>query len=402
MPIFSFPQVFYVWFDAPLGYPSMTACYTKDWEQWWKNPDNVEHYEFMAKDNVPFHGIVFPASQLGTKKDWTMVKHLMATEYLNYEDAKFSKSRGIGVFGNDAQDTGIPSDIWRFYLLYTRPENQDSAFQWDDLALKTSELLGNFGNFVNRAVKFCRDNFASSVTQMKLTEDDQKFLAQVTRHLERYIDLLEVAKERDALSQILSISRLGNQLMQASKPWVLVKSASEEDRMRAGTVVSLCVNVACLLSVLVEPFMPTIARSLKEQLNVRPSELPILSKKFPCLLPPGHKIGTPALLIQEIKADEIKDFKKRFAGSQDARKGGSENAKASSVTGPDPAKAKELEIAVTAQGDAVRQLKESKAEKDVIKIEVEKLLALKKQLAIAEGKDPNEKPAGGKGKKSKK
>ena len=108
----------------------MTACYTKDWEKWWKNPDNVEHYEFMAKDNVPFHGIVFPASQLGTGVNWTLVNHLMATEYLNYEDAKFSKSRGIGVFGNDAQETGIPSDIWRFYLIYTRPENQDSAFQW--------------------------------------------------------------------------------------------------------------------------------------------------------------------------------------------------------------------------------------------------------------------------------
>ena len=75
----------------------------------------------------------------------------MSTEYLNYEDAKFSKSRGIGVFGNDAQDTGIPADIWRFYLMYTRPENADSAFKWEDLMLKTnSELLANLGNFVNR------------------------------------------------------------------------------------------------------------------------------------------------------------------------------------------------------------------------------------------------------------
>ena len=107
----------------------------------------------MAKDNVPFHSIVFPATLLGTKSKWTMVNHLMSTEYLNYEDAKFSKSRGIGVFGNDAQDTGIPSDIWRFYLIYTRPENADSAFQWEDLMLKNnSELLANLGNFVNRFV----------------------------------------------------------------------------------------------------------------------------------------------------------------------------------------------------------------------------------------------------------
>ena len=72
-------------------------------------------------------------------------------EYLNYEDGKFSKSRGVGVFGNDAQDTGIPADIYRFYLLYVRPESQDSAFSWADLVMKNnSELLNNLGNFVNR------------------------------------------------------------------------------------------------------------------------------------------------------------------------------------------------------------------------------------------------------------
>merc|ERR1712110_1284348 len=156
-------KVFYVWFDAPIGYISITASYTNQWEKWWKNPAEVEHYEFMAKDNVPFHSVVFPATLLGSESNdfnWTMVKHLMATEYLNYEDAKFSKSRGIGVFGNDVANTEIPSDIWRFDLIYTRPENADSAFKWEDLMLKNnSELLANLGNFVNRALKFCKESF---------------------------------------------------------------------------------------------------------------------------------------------------------------------------------------------------------------------------------------------------
>ena len=74
-------------------------------------------------------------------------------EYLNYEDTKFSKSRGVGVFGDMAKDTGVPSDVWRFYLLYVRPEGQDSAFSWADMALKNnSELLNNPGNFINRWV----------------------------------------------------------------------------------------------------------------------------------------------------------------------------------------------------------------------------------------------------------
>ncbi|TMS19113.1 Methionine--tRNA ligase, cytoplasmic [Larimichthys crocea] len=110
-------KVFYVWFDAPIGYLSITANYTDKWETWWKNPHQVELYNFMAKDNVPFHSVVFPCSLLGAQDNYTLVNHLVATEYLNYEDTKFSKSRGVGVFGDMAKDTGIPSDVWRFYLL---------------------------------------------------------------------------------------------------------------------------------------------------------------------------------------------------------------------------------------------------------------------------------------------
>lgn len=146
-------KVFYVWFDAPIGYISITKAYTKDYEKWWRpeNGTNVTMYQFMAKDNVPFHSILFPSMLLGANMGYVTVSHIMATEYLNYEDGKFSKSRGIGVFGTDARDTGIPSDVWRFYLLYVRPESQDSTFSWADLATKNnSELLNNLGNFVNR------------------------------------------------------------------------------------------------------------------------------------------------------------------------------------------------------------------------------------------------------------
>lgn len=175
--------MFYVWFDAPIGYISITANYTDKWESWWKNPNEVVYYEFMAKDNVPFHSVVFPATLLGTDSEWTMVNHLMSTEYLNYEDAKFSKSRGIGVFGSDAKLTGIPSSIWRFYLMYTRPESSDSAFKWEDLMLKNnSELLSNLGNFVNRALKFCKDNYNGILAKIELSAGDETILVSVNRY----------------------------------------------------------------------------------------------------------------------------------------------------------------------------------------------------------------------------
>merc|ERR1712241_1523508 len=351
-------KVFYVWFDAPIGYISITAQYTEHWEKWWKNPDMVEYWQFMAKDNVPFHSVVFPSTLLGTGDKWTMVNHLMSTEYLNYEDAKFSKSRGIGVFGNDAQDTGIPADIWRFYLIYTRPENADSAFKWEDLMLKTnSELLANLGNFVNRALKFTKDNFNGIVGKVTLTAEDENVLVQINRCLKQYVDLLEKCKEREAISQILNISRIGNQLMQAEQPWKLMKSKNDQEKARAYSVVSLCANISCLLAVLVEPFMPNLSTVLLKQLDVKLEDVNILAENkeedrlFRCFLPEGHKIGQPGPLIKEIKADEINALKQKFAGNQETREQSKSASPSKTVVKGDAkvdeAKVKELEGQVT-------------------------------------------------------
>lgn len=176
-------------------YLSITACYTDKWEAWWKNPDQVQLYQFMAKDNVPFHTVVFPCSLIGADDNYTLLNHISSTgvcmcayvhmcvcwclywlgcphrflspillhkpsEYLNYEEGKFSKSRGVGVFGNNAKDTEIPADIYRFYLLFVRPETQDSSFCWADFVTKhNSELLNNLGNFINRVLMFTKNNF---------------------------------------------------------------------------------------------------------------------------------------------------------------------------------------------------------------------------------------------------
>lgn len=86
----------------------------------------VQLVQFMAKDNVPFHTVVFPSSLIAAQDNYTLLSDINATEYLNYEDDKFSKSRGVGVFGDQAKETGIPADIFRFYLLFVRPESSVS------------------------------------------------------------------------------------------------------------------------------------------------------------------------------------------------------------------------------------------------------------------------------------
>ncbi|XP_043939547.1 methionine--tRNA ligase, cytoplasmic [Protopterus annectens] len=393
-------KVFYVWFDAPIGYLSITANYTDQWEKWWKNPEQVQLYNFMAKDNVPFHSVIFPCSLIGADDNYTKVNHLIATEYLNYEDGKFSKSRGVGVFGDMAKDTGIPADIWRFYLLYIRPEGQDSAFCWNDLLLKNnSELLNNLGNFVNRAAMFVCKFFDGHVPEMVLSSDDKKVLAHVTVELQQYNRLLEKVKIRDALRCILNISRLGNQYIQVSEPWKRIKG-NDANRICAGTVTGVAVNIACLLSVMLQPYMPTVSATIQAQLQA-PSECNILTDDFVCVLPAGHKIGLVNPLFQKLENDQIESLRKRFGGAQPEENSLQVQPKDQPVptTKKEPTvdagdtgksvdihKVKELTEDVAKQGDLVRKLKNQKAEKAQIEVEVKKLLDLKKQLAHAEGK----------------
>uniref|UniRef100_A0A7N8Y2K4 Methionine--tRNA ligase, cytoplasmic n=1 Tax=Mastacembelus armatus TaxID=205130 RepID=A0A7N8Y2K4_9TELE len=392
-------KVFYVWFDAPIGYLSITANYTDKWEKWWKNPHQVELYNFMAKDNVPFHSVVFPCSLLGAKDNYTLVNHLIATEYLNYEDTKFSKSRGVGVFGDMAKDTGIPSDVWRFYLLYVRPEGQDSAFSWADMALKNnSELLNNLGNFINRAGMFVTKFFEGCVPVMELQQEDKKLLAVVGWELQQYIQLMDRVKIRDALKHILNISRHGNQYIQVNEPWKKIKGEDTE-RQRAGTVTGVSVNISCLLSVMLLPYMPTVSQTIRDQLNAPQSCIStMLHGTFVCALKAGHRIGTVSPLFQKLEVDQIEALKKRFGGQQPATVPAPAVPAAEVVTTNevDPEKAKQLTQAVAEQGDKVRELKAQKAEKAVITAEVAKLLDLKKQLALAEGKSSEPVPQKGK------
>jgi methionyl-tRNA synthetase len=209
-------KVFYVWFDACIGYPSITKCYTdggnpegRDWEKWWKNPNEVSLYQFMGKDNVPFHSIIFPASQLGTRESWTQVHKLSTTEYLNYEGGKFSKSKNVGVFGNRAQDTGIPPDVWRYYLLSRRPESSDSEFKWDDfIDSNNNDLLKNLGNLCQRVVKFAQAKLDGVVPDYTKYVDESGSLeankAEINALLTTYITDLKATKLRAGLSTILA------------------------------------------------------------------------------------------------------------------------------------------------------------------------------------------------------
>ncbi|KAG2217801.1 hypothetical protein INT45_005631 [Circinella minor] len=305
-------KVFYVWFDACIGYPSITANYTDDWEKWWKNPKDVKLYQFMGKDNVPFHSVIFPGTQIATKEDWTMVHHISTTEYLNYEGGKFSKSRNIGVFGTNAEETGIPPSVWRYYLLSSRPETGDAMFTWNEFITKNnSELLNNLGNFVNRIIKFAIAKYDGGVipdadlsgeAEVALTKD-------VNQLLEQYIEAMDAVKIRQGLSIAMAISARGNLYLQESN---VSNTLFTESRAKCDAVVHIAINLIYLLSSLLYPFMPATSESISRQLNAPLKNIP---NQFTSDILGGHKLNGAAYLFSKIDEKMEATWKAKYGSS---------------------------------------------------------------------------------------
>lgn len=315
-------KVFYVWFDACIGYISITKNYTdkenlagKNWEKWWKNPDDVSLYQFMGKDNVPFHTIIFPGSELGSGENWTKVHKLSAADYLNYEGGKFSKSKKVGVFGNNVQDTGIDPDIWRFYLLSRRPETNDSEFKWEEfVSANNSDLLKNLGNLVQRVVKFCQAKMGGVVPDYNKYSESfiDEHRKQVNAQLKTYLEHAEAIKLRQGLSDALHLSGLGNKLLQDNK---LDNRLLTEEPDRCAAVIGLALNQLHLIASVIFPYMPSTSASIFEQLGVKPE--PHIPDTWQAdLLKPGHAIGTPKLLFTQIPGSKVDEWRDAYGGEE--------------------------------------------------------------------------------------
>ena len=291
-------KVFYVWFDAPIGYISITkalcdklaqdardgkipADTVPDWKSWWipcesSAPDakeSVELFQFIGKDNIPFHTVIFPSTLIGSGKDWTKLFHMSSTEYLNYESGKFSKSKGVGVFGSDAKESGIPADMWRFYIFYNRPEKSDTQFTWKDFQDKVnSELVGNLANLVNRTTSFVARYYGGKIPEGK---SDETLWAQVREAEKRITELYDRADLKDAFHEIFALSSIANKAFQDGEPW---KARTENPEKAASLIRDLCYIIKDLM-ILVHPVMPQYAEKV----------LGFFGKKG-CT----HKIGIPA------------------------------------------------------------------------------------------------------------
>ncbi|WP_329134313.1 methionine--tRNA ligase [Streptomyces sp. NBC_01476] len=323
-------KVFYVWFDAPIEYIGSTKEWAdaapdgeeRDWRSWWYDADSgadaVRYTEFMAKDNVPFHTVMFPATQLGTREPWKKVDYVKAFNWLNYYGGKFSTSQRRGIFTDAALDL-LPADYWRYFLMANAPESDDTSFTWELFASSVNkDLADTLGNFVNRVLSFSRKRFgdevpggaAAGAVEVKLGEQIAGLLAEYEGHLET----LQFRKAAQALRALWSA---GNSYLEEKAPWLEIKTDPEG----AALTLRTAMNLIHLYAVISEPFIPASAAAMRAAFDLpgdNASWVTAEEARTLSAVPAGTPFTLPPVLFAKITEDDLASYVARFGGDPDA------------------------------------------------------------------------------------
>ncbi len=253
-------KVFYVWFDAPIGYISATWEWAKetsgDYERWWrtdKGADDVRYIEFMGKDNVPFHTVGFPVTLIGSGEPWKLADYIKGFNWINYYGGKFSTSQKRGIFMDQALEI-LPADYWRWYLMANAPEGSDSSFTWQHFqSVVNKDLADVFGNFVNRILRFSKARFGETVPAGGEPGPlEEKLFEDLDRRFKQYTEYLEAMEFRKAAAELRALWVLGNEYLTEAAPWTLIKT----DKDKAAQAVRIGINLIHFFAHAAWPFIP--------------------------------------------------------------------------------------------------------------------------------------------------
>lgn len=302
-------KVLYVWFDAPIGYISNTREILPDsWEKWWKDPE-TRIINFIGKDNIVFHCIIFPAMLMAYGDGFQLPDNVPANEFLNLEGNKISTSRNWAVWLHEyLRDFPGKQDVLRYVLTANAPETRDNDFTWSDFqARNNSELVAVFGNFVNRAMVLTGKYFNGEVpARAELLDVDKAAFDEIRVAVKAMTEALDTFHFREALKQAMEIARVGNRYLQETEPW----KVSKTDMERTATILNVALQICANLAVAFEPFLPFSSEKLCKMLNLSDLKWDMLGRDD--LLPAGHKLGEPVLLFEKIEDDAIAAQLKRL------------------------------------------------------------------------------------------
>ena len=308
-------KVLYVWFDAPIGYISFTQEWAekngKNWKDFWQN-EETDLIHFIGKDNIVFHCIIFP-SMMKAHGDYIMPKNVPAFEFLNLENDKISTSRNWAVWAHEyVEDFPDQQDALRYALLSSAPETKDNNFTWKDFQTKNnSELVGIFGNFINRVTVLTQKYYNGIVPQPNEFEQVDKDLFHEMQQIPEKIGKnLDEFRFRDALTEMMNLARLGNKYLADEEPWKVIKDNPE----RVKTQMFCALQVAGALAYLCEPFLPFTSQKMKSGLNLGNKNWYEVLNTSP--IPTGHQINEMPLLFSKIEDDVIEDQIKKLENTK--------------------------------------------------------------------------------------
>ena len=303
-------KVFYVWFDAPWGYVSISQAATDDWASWWKN-DDTYYAQFMGKDNVKFHAVFFPEQQLAMNDNWKTVDMLKSMNFLNFEGGKFSKSQNRGVFLEDAISIA-PADAWRYALMASAPETDDTNFTFERFAdIVNKDLNGMLGNFVSRVCKLTNKNFGDVVPNAGARDIDLE--KQINEKLCELTDALDACEFRNAIVALRSLYAIGNEYMTVREPWTLVKNG---DMDSAGAVLNQCFQLIDLYARVSAPFIPGVAEKMRGVFVDSELDLSWPDKYAPRIAN-GAKFAVPENLFSRIDDETVAKLTEQYAPKTD-------------------------------------------------------------------------------------
>ncbi len=299
-------KVLYVWFDAPIGYISSTKEWAEkeneDWEPYWKD-EETKLVHFIGKDNIVFHCIIFPV-MLKAHGDYILPDNVPANEFLNLEGDKLSTSRNWAVWLHEyLEDFPGKQDVLRYVLTANAPETKDNNFSWKDFQTRNnSELVGIFGNFINRVVVLTHKYYNGKVPQPgEFSETDQKVLAEISKAPQKVADAIETYHFREAQKEMMNLARLGNKYLTDEEPWKLIKT----DEERVKTIMYIALQISTALIPLARPFLPFTTKKLSGILNLSEELTWNTPQEKEVLLNPGHQINKAELLFSKIEDNEI-------------------------------------------------------------------------------------------------
>ena len=294
-------KVLYVWFDAPIGYISATKELLPDtWENYWKKEDS-RLIHFIGKDNIVFHCIIFPA-MLMEHGEFILADNVPANEFLNLEGDKISTSRNWAVWLHEYLDEFKGrQDVLRYTLCANAPETKDNDFTWKDFQIKNnSELVGIFGNFINRTLVLTHKYYNGKVpVTSAYTKEDLLVLEELGNAPDKIAKAIEQFKFREAISEWMNVARAGNKYLAETEPWKLIKT----DEERVKTIMNIALQISCNLAILAEPFLPFTSKKLFELLNLQGLKWP--SAKQTSNMASGHIINKDELLFSKVEDPEI-------------------------------------------------------------------------------------------------